>query len=133
MLNHEDMKRRAARRRLLSKLTIGGIIVAVLVVVVVGIAIARSTEKTVTFTVKDKTTKISCDRGDDGGGCKDEYIIYTDKGTFKDTDALFFFKFNSSDVYGQLDRGKRYACKVYGWRNHWTSSYPNIISCEDAA
>lgn len=131
MLDHQEMKRRAERRRFLSKFMLVGIILIIAVVVIGGCAAARGSQDTVTFKVTDKTTKVSCDRSHDGD-CKDTYLIFTDKGTFKDEDALVFFKFNSSDVYGQLEKGRSYTCKVFGWRMPLFSSYRNIISCKDA-
>jgi hypothetical protein len=94
-----------------------------------GFIIQKSTEKTVTFRVKDKERVQNCN----SDGCDSKYLIFTDHGTFKDTDALLYFKFNSSDLYGNLERGKTYTCKVNGFRFGFTSSYQNIISCEDAS
>lgn len=90
-----------------------------------GCAVYQSSAKTVTFTVQDKVVK------NDSGSSK--YLIFTNHGVFKDTDSFAFFKFNSSDVYGQLEKGHTYRCKVAGWRVHVASAYPNIISCSEVA
>lgn len=55
------------------------------------------------------------------------YLIFTDHGVFRNDDALWHFKYNSSDVYGLLDNGKHYHLKVYGWRIPLFSMYPNIV------
>lgn len=55
------------------------------------------------------------------------YLIYTDHGVFRNDDAGWFLKYNSSDFYGELDVGKRYRLKVYGWRIPILSMYPNIV------
>ena len=55
------------------------------------------------------------------------YLIYTDHGVFRNDDAGWFVKFDSSDFYGNLDVGKQYDLKVYGWRISMLSMYPNIV------
>lgn len=104
-----------------------GVVIAFVVVLMIGIGIAeRATLKTVTFTVQDKTVKRS--HSDHG----DEYQIFTDKGVYKDTDTIFFLKFNSSDVYGQLQKGHRYTCRVNGFRIPLFSTKRNILDCKNA-
>lgn len=56
-----------------------------------------------------------------------KYLVFTDKGVFENTDTLLFWKFNSSDIYGQLEVGKTYTLRVVGWRWQAWSIYPNII------
>ncbi len=58
--------------------------------------------------------------------CK--YLIYTDQGVFEDTDTLWYWKYDSSDVYGGLRAGQTYTFKVTGKRLGIMSWYPNIIS-----
>ena len=62
----------------------------------------------------------------------DKYLIFTknDQGevrVFENTDSLFRGKFNSSDVYGSLEIGKKYNLGVVGYRNGLVSMYENII------
>lgn len=59
------------------------------------------------------------------------YLIYTNHGVFRNDDAGWHFKFNSSDFYGNLDVGKNYRLKVYGWRIPILSMYPNIVSMKE--
>ncbi len=60
------------------------------------------------------------------------YLIYTDQGVFRNDDAGWFLKFDSSDVYALLDKGERYDLKVYGWRIRILSMYPNIVWAKPA-
>lgn len=78
----------------------------------------------VTFKVNDKVSHQS--------GNSSTYLIYTDKGVYSDSDSVLHGKFNSSDVYGQLQRGHTYDCKVHGHRVHVMSWYENILSCKNA-
>lgn len=64
----------------------------------------------------DKSTKVTC-----------QYLIFTDKGTFENTDSLLRGKFNSSDVYGRIQKGQQYDFTVQGFRQPIFSMYPNII------
>ncbi len=75
--------------------------------------------------IKDKQISTESDRRD--GKVVSTYLIYTDRGVFRNDDAGWHAKFNSSDVYGNLDVGKRYRMKVYGWRIPIFSMYPNIV------
>ena len=104
--------------------------IAVLVLLVLGIASCQhfeyGTEHLVTFTIASKD--------DQASGNNHQYLIFTRGGhTFKDTDAWFHGKLNSSDVWAGLHTGQRYTCDVYGWRNHVLSSYPDIIWCAGVA
>lgn len=86
-------------------------------------------KNSVTFTVKDKLAKMDCT---ENSGCKSKYLIFTSEGVYEDTDSLFFFKFNSSDLYNKLEEGKTYNCKTYGFRIPFFSRYPNLVNCEPA-
>lgn len=80
----------------------------------------------VTFSV-NKSERV-CDSGKNGS-CR--YLIYTSAGVYKDTDSLINGKFNSSDLYGQLQSGKQYSCDAVGYRSGFLSEYENLISCEE--
>lgn len=58
------------------------------------------------------------------------YLIYTDKGVFKNVDTIAFFKFNSSDIYGALQVGQTYNLRICGRRARYRSGYPNIIGAK---
>lgn len=80
--------------------------------------------ETITATVKDKEVKRY--KG------IDKYLIFTDKGVFENTDSWVELKFNSSDLYGKLERGKSYNLRVYGWRIPFLSKYKNITRAKEA-
>jgi hypothetical protein len=85
---------------------------------------------TVTTTVNDKERV--CSNSNDGHqDCK--YLVYTDDGTFAITDSLIIGRFDSSDIYGQVKRNRKYRITYYGWRFGCTSSYPNIDHLESEA
>ncbi len=79
--------------------------------------------------VKDKQITTESSRKDDK--VESTYLIFTDQGVFRNDDAGWFMKYNSSDVYGNLDVGKRYRFKVYGWRIPFFSMYPNLVRAEE--
>jgi hypothetical protein len=66
-------------------------------------------------------------------GTKCQYLVFTDKGTFKNTDNWMAAKFNSSDVQGRLVRGQTYTMRVGGYRFPLFSTYQNVLRVEDAA
>ena len=74
------------------------------------------------LTVKDKWIKRTEDR--------DLYMIGTENEVFKIEDNAFIFKFDSSDIYNQMEVGKQYKIKTTGVRNNFMSWYRNINSIE---
>lgn len=107
-----------------------GCLIAVAFVLIVGgcfggcVAVTRATEKTVTFTVRrvdDQATR---------GGHK--YLVFTDHGVYEDKDSFMYLKWNSSDLYNNLQVGHKYTCKTVGMRLPFASSYRNLIKCHDA-
>lgn len=64
------------------------------------------------------------------GDC-DRYLIFTDKGVFENTDSLFKFKFNSSDMHNELQPGKTYKATIVGPRIRFLSMYPNVIKAQE--
>lgn len=59
----------------------------------------------------------------------DKYLVNTTVGTFENTDAWYRFKFNSSDVQGEIKGllGKTVEIEKYGWRIPFFSMYENIV------
>jgi hypothetical protein len=84
----------------------------------------KGSVSTITFTVTDKE-RVTYSNGE---GTTSKYLIYTDGEVFENTDSFLFGKFNSSDVYGKLEKGKNYTATVAGWRIPFLSSYRNVIS-----
>ena len=87
------------------------------------------TETSVVFTVKQLDDQA-------GSNGSHKYLIFTDEpGThtpaevFKDTDAIFHGKWNSSNLYSYLAAGSTYRCTVYGFRSGFRSSYRDALVC----
>lgn len=83
---------------------------------------------TVTFTIIDKENVVNNNSS--------KYLIYTKDAedkfeVFQNTDNLFAFKINSSDIYGQIDVGKTYEATVYGKRIRIISLYRNILNISE--
>lgn len=86
-----------------------------------------------TYRYNDSQTQISItvtekERVSDGENSK--YLVWTENETFECTDEMFLGKYNSSDIYGKLHPGHTYKVTVVGWRNHFFSTYRNIISID---
>lgn len=105
------------------------VVILILAAIVGGVWYTLGTKDTVTFKVEDKE-RITESDGD--GGVTSKYLIYGDSEVFENTDTMLHGKYDSSDVYRDLHKGKRYTCEVYGKRIHFLSTYRNIVSCEAA-
>lgn len=99
-----------------------GIILAVafIVTIIVAFSEVSYTEKQYTVTVTDKGIKIST------------YLVFTrlDNGeprTFRIVDSLRYGRWNSSDVYADIQVGETYNITVIGYRIPLLSRYENII------
>ncbi len=77
----------------------------------------------VTFTVNKAERVVS--------GKTSKYLIFTDKGVYENTDALWHGKWNSSDVYNKIATKKTYEARTYGWRMPFFSVYPNILDVRE--
>jgi hypothetical protein len=67
---------------------------------------------------------------------KDKYMLYTEdeKGktyVFEDVDSFFAWKWNSSDMYGEIKKDRKYKLTVTGFRAPFFSMYPNIIELKE--
>lgn len=101
------------------------IISILIAIVIIGLIamnsiISYNTKSFVTFTVNDKATVST--------GKSYQYLIYTTAGVYEDEDSLWYWKWNSSDVYNQLERGSTYTATVYGFRIPFLSLYKNIVT-----
>ena len=84
--------------------------------------------RTIEGVVTDKTTKKV--------GKSDKYIVFIDDGSgraipLEVTDSLLKWRFNSSDVWGNIEVDKTYSFEVGGSRLGIFSWYPNIYSYEE--
>lgn len=104
------------------------IIIGILILGFIGIAIYFSTveyqnEETIEITVKDKYIKRSVD--------DDLYLVAGDNGeTYKIEDLIWKGKFNSTDLYNQLEIGSKYKITATGIRLQYFSMYKNINKIE---
>lgn len=105
------------------KAAAGGILAGVLALTTIPpVALVQSREP-VTITVTDK------ERVTDSNGSK--YLIFTEQGTFEVTDSLVATRWNSSDVYGEIEEGGTYTATRQGWRVPFMSLYPNLLDVEE--
>ena len=59
--------------------------------------------------------------------------VVTDKGTFRNEDALLHMKFNSDEMYNQFETGKTYKIKTYGHLPFGLVGSPNIVSMREVS
>lgn len=109
-----------------------GIFIALAVVVAVGGIIysiaANYNEQTYVATVTDKDVR--------NYNNSSKYLVFTktedgETRVFSVEDSLLRFRWNSSDVYGEIDVGKTYRFTVVGFRIEILSMYENIIDFEE--
>ncbi len=81
---------------------------------------------TVEFIVESKERIVT-----NGENKKSKYLIFTKNEVFQNTDTALYLKFDSSDLYRTLKKGKAYKAKVYGWRLPFLSTHRNIVSAKE--
>ena len=87
---------------------------------------AYGTADSVIITVT-KTERVVSGSGD---RISTKYLVFTEAETYKNTDSLWYLKWDSSDIQGKLISGQEYQVKVYGWRIPFMSVYRNIVELE---
>lgn len=116
---------------------IGYVIFLVIVIVVVGsIGLASCAESCRKGTERREEIGTVTDKGIKRSGDEDKYLVYTkdengESQVFEITDSILAGRFNSSDVYAEIEAGKTYKFTVGGSRNQFMSWYPNIYSFEE--
>lgn len=101
-----------------------GIVIALVIIIVGAIVfkvatIGYSNKEVIAIEVKDKYIKRD--------NKSDVYMVVdTDNNTYQITDLFFIGKFNSTDLYNELEIGQAYFIEVTGIRNQFLSWYPNI-------
>jgi hypothetical protein len=93
--------------------------------IVIGILVSVTIPYTTHGTKKVMVTGTVVKQTEEGGS---KYLVFTDDGVFENTDSLYYFKYNSSDVQGQLMQGGKFEVTYYGYRVPFMSMYPNITS-----
>ncbi|MCP3686087.1 MAG: hypothetical protein GY861_25860 [bacterium] len=58
------------------------------------------------------------------------YLVFTDKGAFKNDDDLWQLKFDSSELQAKLIEGDTYTCTKNFWRVPFLSMYENLLMCQ---
>lgn len=105
------------------------LIVGIIILLTVGLflspaLIAYNTDNYIIAKVTDKQSiTVST-----GNGATNKYLIFTENEVFKNTDTIWYWKWNSSDFYREIKVGETYNFRVYGWRVPFISWYKNIIS-----
>ena len=112
-----------AKTKGLSSVLIGGIIIALIFGLIYLFCWNKHTHD---ITVTDKNVKVTSS----GEKTDSKYLIFTDDGTYEITDSLFNFRFDSSDLYGQIKVGERYTITTVGIRIPFFSCYENILEIE---
>lgn len=92
-----------------------------IVIMIAGInaGITYSTEDIAKITVSDKE-RIGLDD-------TYKYLVYTNSETFENTDTIYYFKYNSSDLQNDLKIDSTYTVTVTGFRIPFLSEHRNII------
>lgn len=102
------------------------VVIFYFLVVVVGLgliigptAIEYGNNQVIEITIKDKYIK--------NGSKSGKYLVVDlNNNTYQITDMFFKGKFNSTDIYNQLEIDKKYKVETSGRRIHFFSKYPNI-------
>lgn len=98
----------------------------------IGLGIFRTVNKVLNsreVTVTVTKTEVKKAGGDD------KYLVYTkdengDTRVFEITDSLFKWRFDSSDLYGEIEKNETYRFTVCGRRVRSFSIYPNIYKAD---
>ncbi len=85
---------------------------------------STTTYDTVVITVENKDVSVSQGTS--------TYLIFSDSGeVFQTRDSFWNWKFNSSDTYGAMKKGKTYEAKVFGRRIPFFSMYRSVLTATE--
>jgi hypothetical protein len=102
-----------------------GIIAAVLGILFVIVSLVTSynaeNTKDCTITTKDTITKV-----ENGNSTTEKRVGTEECGVFTVNDSYLKGSLRSADIYYSLKEGHKYTLTYNGWRNGFTSSFPNI-------
>ena len=104
-------------RDFLILLLYGLLVILMLLFVLSGIIMGYLNSEEFEIIVSDKYVK-----GESG----QYFIIDENKNAYIIQDLLFKGKFNSTDLYNQMEIGKKYRIETTGYRIHFLSRYKNI-------
>lgn len=107
----------------LNLIAIGIVLIIIIIPISIGIHIDCGNEQTIDIIVKDKYIK--------NNGNSDKYMVVDkNNNTYKIEDLFFKGKFNSTDLYNEIEVGKQYKITTTGKRLRFWSDYPNINKIE---
>lgn len=109
-------------------LTITSIVLVTIFILVslVGQLFLEFQTDTVTVTVTDKERVVK----GSGDSVTSYYLVFTKDEVFQNRDAIFYGKFESSDLQGKLEKDSTYTLFVTGKRIPFLSIYRNIVKIE---
>lgn len=97
--------------------------IGLIIFIIVLTAMGYQNEQTFDILVKDKYIK--------NGSKSGRYLVVdSDKNTYEITDLFFKGKFNSTDLYNELEIGQKYKVTTTGYRIRIFSHYQNINEIE---
>lgn len=67
---------------------------------------------------------------DNSGAITSKYLIYTDREVFENVDTLWELKWDSSDLYGKIQKGQVCNFTVTGFHIPFLGSYRNILTAD---
>lgn len=110
------------------------IVIIVFLIIIIGIGSTiflniegYTNKQEMEITVKDKYVK-----NGNGKSSSSKYLVVdTENNTYQITDLFFKGKFNSTDLYNQLEVNKKYKIETTGNRIQFFSLYPNINKIEN--
>ena len=95
------------------------IIIGIVAIAIWSVSVGYSNETVLEITVKEKYIK-------NNGESYKYMIVDTNNNAYQITDLIFKGKWNSTDIYNQLEIGNEYEIKTTGKRIPFFSMYPNI-------
>lgn len=101
--------------------SIGVSIAAGFIIFSVNNSLTKSTEQNVC--VKSKEITVQHKQG--------KYLVFTNKEVFEISDSYIYGRFDSSDVYNQIETNKCYDVELQGNRIPFFSMYRNIIGFKE--
>lgn len=102
---------------------IAGVVIAGLAIGIVALVGNYNQESTSTCTV---TTKDTITKVENGNSHTEKRVGTEECGVFTVNDAYMKGQTRSADLYYSLKEGHKYTLTYNGWRNGFTSSFPNI-------
>ena len=101
---------------------VGVVLLAFLIVVIgAGVFIPLATHHEVTLVVRDKERIAGANSG--------RYLIFAEDKVYENVDSLLNGKWDSSDLYNNIEIGATYQCEAIGWRIPFFSMYENLLDC----